>query len=416
MYSFKIAQILLFVIFFSNFLQAQFDPSIMASLSKLPKEERDRLMQQYGSGNAKSTSSEQNLNQKQKINEVDETIERSEHNQKQDSTSENLREMEEQISEDIVRLEISLATEISENEKRAHEDSLKKSKLLLSKIKELQRLEIQSLTNEIESDSQEKKLAPFGYDIFAKNFNESYNYDSPIPTDYRVGPGDLIEVQLFGQKNQAYSLEISREGILRFPDIGPINAFETGTSFIDLKNLLKEKIRENLGEGVQSSITLGAFRSIRIFIFGEVEKQGAVNVSAYTSMINALLSCGGIKHTGSLRNVQLKRSGEIITTLDLYDLLLDGDTSADQALQPGDVIFVPTIAKQILVDGAVRRPAKYEILEEDTLQDAVRLAGGTTERSMLSRVRIERLTNLKSGTLTIKKIKTLRFHQEIVFQ
>ena len=172
MYSFKIASILLFVIFFSNFLQAQFDPSIMASLSKLPKEESDRLIQQYGSGNTQSKSSEQNLNQKQNINEVDETIELSEHNQKQDSTSENLREMEEQISEDIVRLEISLATEISENEKRAHEDSLKKSKLLLSKIKELQRLEIQSFTDEIELDSQEKKLVPFGYDIFANNINE----------------------------------------------------------------------------------------------------------------------------------------------------------------------------------------------------------------------------------------------------
>jgi hypothetical protein len=235
MYSFKIAPILLFVIFFSNFLQAQFDPSIMASLSKLPKEERDRLIQQYGSGDTQSKSSEQNLNQKQNINEVDKTIEPSEHNLKQDNTSENLREMEEQISEDIVRLEISLATEISENEKRAHEDSLKKRKLLLAKIKELQRLEIQSLTSKLESDSQEKKLAPFGYDIFAHNFNDSSNYDSPIPSDYRVGPGDLIEVQLFGQKNQAYSLEISREGILRFPDIGPINAFEKGTSFIDLK-------------------------------------------------------------------------------------------------------------------------------------------------------------------------------------
>jgi protein involved in polysaccharide export with SLBB domain len=391
MFSFKIAPILLFVILFSNFLQAQFDSSIMASLSKLPKEERDRLIQQYGSVNTQSKSSEQNLNQKQNINEVDETSEPSEHNLKQDNTSENLREMEGQVSEYIVKLEISLATEISQIEKRAYEDSLKKSKLLLSKIKELQLLEIQSLTSKLESDSQEKKLAPFGYDIFAKNFNDSFIYDSPIPSDYRVGPGDLIEIQLFGQKNQSYSLEISREGILRFPDIGPINAFEQGTSFIDLKNLLKEKIRENLGEGVQSSITLGAFRSIRIFIFGEVEEQGAMNISAYTSMINALLNCGGIKKTGSLRNVQLKRSGEIITTLDLYDLLLDGDTSTDQALQPGDVIFVPTIAKQISVDGAVRRPARYEILDEESLQDAVRLAGGTTERSVLSRVRIERL-------------------------
>ena len=391
MYSFKIAPYLPFVIFFSNLLQAQFDPSIMASLAKLPKEERDRLIQQYGSGNAKSKSSELKLNQKQKINEVDDTNEPSEHNLQQDNPSENLRDMEDQISEDIVKLEISLATEIPEIEKRALEDSLRKSKLLLSKIRELQRLEIQNLTNEIESDSQENIVPAFGYDIFAKNFNDSYNYDSPIPSEYRVGPGDMIEVQLFGQKNQSYSLEISREGILRFPDIGPINAFEKGTSFIDLKNQLKDKIRENLGEGVQSSITLGAFRSIRIFIFGEVEKQGAVNVSAFTSMINALLNSGGIKHTGSLRRVELKRSGKIITTLDLYDLLLDGDTSADQALQPGDVIFVPTIAKQISVDGAVRRPAKYEILEEDTLQDAVELAGGTTERSVLSRVRIERL-------------------------
>ena len=391
MYSFKIAPILLFVIFFSNFLQAQFDPSIMASLSKLPKEERERLIQQYGSGNTPSSSSAQK-NRPISVDIEKEAKNKAIKEENNDLDSyENLKEMEEQVAQDIVRFEISLANEISENEKKDHEDSLKKSKLIFAKIKELQRLEIQSLTSKLESDSQEKKLVPFGYDIFAKNFNDSYNFDSPIPSDYRVGPGDLIEVQLFGQKNQAYSLEISREGILRFPDIGPINAFETGTSFIDLKNLLKEKIRENLGEGVQSSITLGAFRSIRIFIFGEVEQQGAVHVSAFTSMINALLNCGGIKHTGSLRRVELKRSGKIITTLDLYDLLLNGDTSADQALQPGDVIFVPTISKQISVDGAVRRPAKYEILDEDTLQDAVRLAGGTTERSVLSRVRIERL-------------------------
>ena len=340
-----------------------------------------------------SSSSEQNLNQKRNINEVDEITESSKVQEKQNNPSENLREMEEQISEDIVRLEVSLANEISEIEKSETQDALRKSKVLLAKIKELQRLEIENYTQELESISSSSNLLPFGYDIFSSPGTNFNNYGAPIPSDYRVGPGDLIEIQLFGQKNQAYSLEISREGILQFPDIGPINAFEKGTSFIDLKNLLKEKILENLGEGVQSSITLGAFRSIRVFIFGEVEEQGALNISAYTSMINALLNCGGIKETGSLRNVQLKRSGEIITTLDLYDLLLRGDTSADQSLQPGDVIFVPVIEKQIEVSGAVRRPAKYEILEEDTLQDAIRLAGGTTERSVLSRIRIERLNN-----------------------
>ena len=375
----------------SSFLQAQFDPSVMASLSKLPKEDKARLIQQYGSGHTPSTISEQNLNEKRNLYENDEIVESSKIQERQNNPSENLRDMEEQISQDIVNLEVSLATEISEIEKNKIQDALRKSKVLLAKIKELQRLEIQNYTQELELISSASNLLPFGYDIFANNSSDSSNYGSPIPADYRVGPGDLIEIQLFGQKNQAYSLEISREGILQFPDIGPINAFEKGTSFIDLKNLLKEKILENLGDGVQSSITLGAFRSIRIFIFGEVEKQGAVNVSAYTSIINALLNCGGIKETGSLRRVELKRSGEIITRLDLYDLLLRGDTSADQALQPGDVIFVPVVEKQIAVSGAVRRPAKYEIIEEGTLQDAVRLAGGTTDRSVLSRVRVERL-------------------------
>ncbi len=380
-------------IFSLNFLYAQFDPSVMSSLSKLPREERERLIKKYGSGNVQPINFLQKSNQKEDIIEDDEAVKSSNDQDNLNNPSENLREMEQQISEDIVRLEVSIANEISENEKSATQDVLRKSKVLLAKIKELQRLEIQKYTKELESVSSSSNLFPFGYDIFSSLATDTDNYGAPIPSDYRVGPGDLIEIQLFGQKNQSYSLEISREGIMRFPDIGPINAFERGTSFIDLKNLLKEKIRENLGEGVQSSITLGAFRSIRIFLFGEVEKQGAVNVSAYTSLINALLSCGGIKETGSLRNVQLKRSGETVATLDLYDLLLRGDTSGDLVLQPGDVIFVPVIKNQIAVSGAVRRPAKYETLEEETLQNVVDLAGGTTDRSMLSRIRVERLNN-----------------------
>ena len=117
MYTFKIAPYLLFLIFFSNFLQAQFDPSVMASLSKLPKEERDRLIQQYSSANDQSKSSEQSLNQERNINENDEIAESSKVQEKQNNPSENLREMEEQISEDIVKLKISLANEISEMRK-----------------------------------------------------------------------------------------------------------------------------------------------------------------------------------------------------------------------------------------------------------------------------------------------------------
>ena len=198
---------------------------------------------------------------------------------------------------------------------------------------------------------------------------------------------------MFGQRNESFSLGISREGMIRFPGIGPINAFERGTTFTDLKNHLKEKIREYLGEGVQSSITLGAFRSIRIFLLGEVRKQGAYTVSALSTTINALLSCGGIKETGSLRKIELKRAGKLVATLDLYDLLLRGDISSDESLQPGDVIFVPVVEKQVSISGAVKRPAKYEIIGGESIAQVIDLAGGTSDRSALDVIRLERLNS-----------------------
>ena len=122
-----------------------------------------------------------------------------------------------------------------------------------------------------------------------------------------------------------------------------------------------------------------------------MRKQGAYTVSALSTTINALLSCGGIKESGSLRKIQLKRAGKIVSILDLYDLLLRGDTSADEALQPGDVIFVPVVEKQVTISGAVKRPAKYEILDEESLEQIIEVSGGVSGRAYLSNIRLERL-------------------------
>ena len=304
-----------------------------------------------------------------------------------------LNSMERMISADVSRLQSQLNREDSSEDNELLE-ALEESKALLRKIKELQRREVEKRAEEF-GKSETDAIKPFGYDLFASDPSTfAPGNEVPIPSDYRIGPGDLIEIQLFGQRNDSFSLGISREGMLRFPGIGPIHAFEQGTTFLELKNHLKrKKIREHLGEGVQSSITLGAFRSIRIFLLGEVRKQGAYTVSALSTTINALLSCGGIKESGSLRKIQLKRAGKIVSTLDLYDLLLRGDTSADEALQPGDVIFVPVVEKQVTISGAVKRPAKYEIKGEETLSDIIDLSGGTTDRSVLDLIRLERLNS-----------------------
>ena len=373
---------------FGSLLLAQFDPADMARFSKLSSEQRQQLMKQNGASGGGMPESSPNANMPNRIIKVEQP-----HEESFDDRSDFLGELtalEEMISSDISSLQDQVNVDNSTEDNELLE-ALAESQSLLRKIKALQRKEIARRAEEF-GKSEIDAIKPFGYDLFASDPSTfAPGNEVPIPSDYRIGPGDVVEIQLFGQRNESYSLGISREGMIRFPGIGPINAFEKGTSFIDLKNHLREKIREQIGEGVQSSFTLGAFRSIRIFLLGEVRKQGAYTVSALSTTINALLSCGGIKETGSLRTIQLKRGGKIMATLDLYDLLMRGDTSADQPLQPGDVIFVPVIDKQITVSGAVRRPARYEINGNETLQSAVTLAGGARDRSVLDIIRLERM-------------------------
>ena len=128
-------------------------------------------------------------------------------------------------------------------------------------------------------------------------------------------------------------------------------------------------------------------------------------------MLNALLTGGGIKDTGSLRKIELKREGKAVTTLDLYDLMLFGDTSADSLLLPGDVIFVPIVEGQITISGSVRRSAKYEILGNETLEDAIKLAGGVSNRAYLDNIRIERL-----GSDFRPRIKNLKIPEDFSFK
>ena len=386
-----VAKLILLIIFICvPFLHAQLDPALISKHSKLSSDQRHQLLKQYGPDTNSLPQSSPTAELPNQLIKVEKPKEES----FEDRTDFllDLNSMERMISADVNRLEGQLDEEGSTYDNELLE-SLEESKALLRKIKQLQRREIEKRAEEF-GKSDTEAIKPFGYDLFASDPSTfAPGNEVPIPTDYRIGPGDLLDIQLFGQRNESFSLVISREGMIRFPGIGPINAFEKGTSFIELKNHLKEKILKQLGEGVQTSISLGAFRSIRIFLLGEVRKQGAYTVSALSTTINALLSCGGIKETGSLRKIQLKRAGNLVATLDLYDLLLEGDTSEDQALQPGDVIFVPVVEKQVTISGAVKRPAKYEILGGETLSQVVDIAGGTNARSALDLIRLERLNS-----------------------
>lgn len=254
-----------------------------------------------------------------------------------------------------------------------------------------------SLTEEQKSKDVQQELKQFGYDLFAgvpTTFAPAT--DIPVPLDYVIGPGDTVEVQLFGKENVQYTLVVSRDGRLNFPNIGPVSV--AGLSFQELKEALQERIKRQM-IGVAASITMGSLRSIRVFILGDAQRPGSYTVSALSTMTNALFVSGGIRSIGSLRDIQLKRKGKIVTSLDLYDLLLHGDTSKDARLQPGDVIFVPPIGTTIGVAGEVRRPAIYELKDEKKIYEAVAFAGGLLPTAYPKASQLERISPRGDRTL-----------------
>lgn len=252
--------------------------------------------------------------------------------------------------------------------------------------------------SEAEKEAKESfALKRFGYDLFAGSPTTfAPATDIPVPTEYVIGPGDTIEVQLFGQENAQYSLTITRDGTLQFPSLGPIRVI--GLTFDELRASLEKRIASQF-IGVTANITMGALRSIRVFVLGDVERPGSYTVSSLSTMTNALFVSGGIKPIGSLRNIELKRKGQLVTRMDLYDLLLRGDTRADARLQPGDVIFVPPIGATIGVAGEVKRPAIYELKGERTLSDVLALAGGLMPTAYPKGAQLGRINEKRERTI-----------------
>jgi polysaccharide export outer membrane protein len=241
---------------------------------------------------------------------------------------------------------------------------------------------------DFKQDSDKNELKRFGYEMFA---GEPTTFapvtDVPVPSDYMVGPGDVIKVQLYGKESNEYSLTINRDGTVQIPDLGPVSV--AGLSFTDLRQELSKRIKQQM-IGIESNITMGELRSIRIFIAGDAYKPGSYTVSSLSTITQALFVAGGVNEIGSLRNVQVKRSGKLIGSFDLYDLLLRGDASGDINLRSGDVVFIPSIGGLVSVAGEVQRPAIYELKKNETIADVINMAAGIKQGAYPRNSSIER--------------------------
>lgn len=178
---------------------------------------------------------------------------------------------------------------------------------------------------------------------------------------------------MYGKENASYKLKVNRDGSVEFPKLGPINV--AGQTFEQVSAMLQQRISEQF-IGVESAIGMGALRTMQIFVMGDAYQPGAYNVNALTTVTQALQIAGGVDTVGSLRKIQVKRGGQVVQNVDLYKMLIWGDTSQDIRLRAGDTIFIPAKGTGVIIDGLVKRPAIYELSGTAALSKVMEVAGG----------------------------------------
>jgi len=219
---------------------------------------------------------------------------------------------------------------------------------------------------------------------------------APVRPDYVIGPGDQIRIDVWGMVEGSWTVTVSRDGTITIPRVGVIGV--AGLDFEQLQDVLDEQF-SRFYSNYEMSVTLGALKNIKVYVVGNARKPGGYTISSLSTLVNALLVSGGPNDSGSMRNIQVKRGGKVITNFDLYDLLMKGDKTKDIRLMPEDVIFIPTVGPQAAITGNVRRPAIYEMKKPVSVNDLIEMAGGMTSTGFRGRIQLMRVIDRQYRTM-----------------
>jgi len=234
----------------------------------------------------------------------------------------------------------------------------------------------------------------FGYNVFRGTSFLSFqsNLNLPTPNDYVLGAGDKMFIDIYGASESYFQTEISPEGYAILENIGPVNL--NGLTLEEAKLRLTNRFK-TIYPGIQLkntflNISVGIPRAIRINITGEVNLPGTYNFSAFNTLYNALYVAGGITEKATLRDIKLFRNNKLISTVDVYNFLTNGDGTSNVRLENNDLILVGPYTNRIFVDGAVKTPGKFEMKDEETLLDLINYAGGLSENAYSKSIKLTR--------------------------
>jgi len=227
----------------------------------------------------------------------------------------------------------------------------------------------------VQASARQRPTERFGLDVFRNTANdpEAIPMDLPVGPDYVLGPGDSLEIDLWGGVSQRMFRVVDREGRVSLPEAGPL--LVSGRSLGEVQLAVQQVLRTEYRD-VSADVSLSRLRTVRVYVVGDVVQPGAYDISSLSTPLNALFAAGGVTPRGSLRALKHYRGKQLVEEVDAYDLLLHGVRSDLSRLENGDTLLVPSLGPQVTVDGMVRRPAIYELHGESSLADVLELAGG----------------------------------------
>ena len=238
----------------------------------------------------------------------------------------------------------------------------------------------------LKKDEEKRKI--FGHDVFN---NQNLTFESSMnlatPQNYVLGPGDVVNVDVWGASEENVSETISPDGTITIQSIGVIQL--GGLSVSQAKSRLKQVLGPRY-QGSKIDLTLGQTRTITVSVMGEVKMPGTFTMSAFATVYNALYMAGGPNEIGTLRNVKVYRKGKLISTVDVYDFLLNGHLTGDVRLQDNDVITVSPYESLVNITGKVKRPMFYEMKKTESAATLLKYAGGFTGDAYTKAIRINR--------------------------
>lgn len=245
--------------------------------------------------------------------------------------------------------------------------------------------------NSIVQEMGDPTLQIFGHNIFtAENLTFEPNSNIATPTNYRLGPGDEVIIDIWGNSQDLIRQTISPEGTIQVNTLGPL--YLNGRTVKEATNYLKQKLATIYADS-QINLSLGDTRSIQVNVMGEVKFPGTYMISSFSSVFHALYSAGGVNDIGSLRSIKVMRNGKVFANLDVYNFIMQGKFKDDIRLQDGDVVLVDPYESLIQITGKVKRPMFYEMKPTETVSTLLDYAGGFTGDAYKKAVRIVR----KSG-------------------